>query len=329
MWLDLVVLAILAAAAAVGALRGTVISAVRLAGAAGAYAGAWLGTPLAAPLLAPWLEARLGLSGALVWAAAGLGLFAGLLLAMEGVTAAARALERRARGGAARGRADRLGGAAVSVAAGLVFAVLVGWLAVAVDALRTQTGDVRLPSTERSVVAPRVRAVVRSAAGWALADQGPAGAAAARAVADPADALARVERLVANPHLQGLRDDPVFWEHVEAGRPGRAADRTRFLALAYDGATRRELAALGVVDAEAAASSRAFREAATRAMASLGPRLRALRRDPAMQRLARDPAVRDLVAANDTLGLLRHPDVRRVLARALSSPAAPPRTATR
>jgi uncharacterized membrane protein required for colicin V production len=318
MWLDLAVLAILAAAAMVGLVRGLLVSSVRLVGAVVSYLGAWW----LAPVLAPALEAHSGLSGVLAVVAGGLVAFLALLLAMEVAAAVAKAMDRRRLHGEARSGPDRLGGALVSAVAGFAFAVLVGWLAVTVDALRIHTENAALPGTGGSHFAPLARRVVRSAGEWALAGQGPAGTAVARAASDPAEALARVERLLGNPHLVGLKEDEIFWQQVEAGRHATAITRASFLALAYDGTTRRELADLGLIDERAAASSQAFKEASLDALAAIGPRLRAVREDPALARLSEDPAVQEMVLANDGLGLLRHPDVRGVIARALAGPHA-------
>lgn len=317
MWLDLVALGILAAAMAVGAVRGLLVSSVRFGGALAAYVGAWWLGPAAAPVFEGW-----GLSGVLAVGAASLAVFFGLLVSVEIVAAGVKSLEARHRGGRARSGADRTGGALVGAVAGTAFALLVAWLGITTDALRVQTGNEALPSTEGSHLAPVARRVIRGVGEWVLADRGPAGVAVARAASDPVDTLERVERLVENPHLVGLKDDPGFWQLVEGGRYATAVQRASFLALAYDGTTRRELADLGLIDEEAAGSAQAFREAAVDALAAVGPRLRAVREDPAMARLARDPAVQDMVLANDTLGLLQHPDVRLVIARALAGPAA-------
>jgi len=316
MWLDLAALVIVAVALVVGAVRGLLVSSVHLLGAVAAWLGAWW----LAPVLAPWFEARFGVAGVLAVLAGGLAALLALLLLLECATAVARVVDRRRLAGAPRGRPDRLGGALVAGASGVAFAVLIGWLAVSVDALRTRSESASLPSTEGSRIAPLVRSLVRGAGEWALAGQGPAGVALARAAADPADALARVERLLANPHLVALKEDAIFWRQVEAGRHATAITRASFLALSYDGTTRRELAALGLIDAQAAQSPQAFREAALEALAALGPRLRAVRQDPALARLSEDPAVQQMVLANDGLGLLGHPDVRSVIARALSGP---------
>jgi uncharacterized membrane protein required for colicin V production len=316
MWLDLAALVIVAAALAVGAVRGLLVSGVHLVGAA----AAWLGAFWLAPALAPRIEAAFGFSGVLAVLAGGLAALFALLLLLELATAVARAVDRRRLAGGSRGRADRVGGALVAGVSGFAFALLVGWLAVSVDVLRVRSESTSLPSTEGSRFAPIVRGAVRGAGEWALADRGPAGIALARAAADPAATMARVERLLANPHLVGLKEDAVFWQQVEAGRHATAVTRASFLALAYDGTTRRELAELGLIDERAAESSQAFRESAVDALAALGPRLRAVRQDPALARLSEDPEVQEMVLANDGLGLLRHPDVRSVIARALSGP---------
>ncbi|NNL65250.1 MAG: hypothetical protein HKP30_03305, partial [Myxococcales bacterium] len=155
----------------------------------------------------------------------------------------------------------------------------------------------------------------------------PTGAAVARAASEPAETLVRVQGLLENPHLHDLREDRVFWEHVERGEYERAVSRSSYLALAYDGTTRRHFAELGLIDEAAAGSSAAFRDTSVEALAAIGPRLRAVREDPALARLASDPAIQEMVMSNDTLGLLRHPDVQQVIARALSSPAEAPEAA--
>lgn len=314
MWLDLVALGIAVAAVLVGMVRGALVSGVRLFGALAAYVGAWqLGPPIGS-----WLEGRFAIAGAIAVLAGGLAAFTLLLLAMELLTGAVRGIDRRLRDGAGRTWPDRIGGAAVSLAAGFAFAVLVGWLAFMVDALRLQGGNDALPSTEGSHFAPVARRVVQGVGGWALSDRGPTGVAVARAASDPVETLERVERLLGNPRLVELKQDAVFWREVEAGEIDHALGRASFLALSYDGATRRELAELGLLDEDAASSGRAFRDASAEALAAVGPRLRAVRQDPALTRLAEDPAVRDMVESSDTLGLLRHPDVRQVIARALA-----------
>lgn len=320
MWLDLGVLGILVAAALVGAVRGTLVSGVRLFGAVAAYVGAWRLGPHAGEILGE----RFGLGGTLGLLAGGLAVFAGLLLAMELLAAGVKGIDRRRRDGFPRGGADRLGGAVVSAAAGFAFAILIGWLAVTVDALRLHTGNAALPSTEGSRFAPIARAAVRGVGEFALSGQGPTGAAVARAASEPAETFVRVQGLLENPHLLDLREDRVFWEHVEQGQYERAVSRSSYLALAYDGTTRRNFAELGLIDPAAADSSAAFRDMSVEALAAIGPRLRALREDPALERLASDPAIREMVLANDTLGLLRHPDVQQVIARALSDPSPEP-----
>lgn len=315
MWLDLTVLGILVASAVVGLLRGTLVSSVRLGGALAAYVGSWVLGPQAAPIF----EAR-GLSGMAAVLAGSLAVFFMLLVLVEILAAAAKAFDRRRLGGQPRSAPDRVGGAVVGAVAGAAFAVLVAWLGITVDALRTQTGNEALPSVEDSHFVPVARSVIRGAGTWALSDRGLVGVAVARAAADPAEALSRVERLLTNPHVVELRDDPGFWQLVANGRARSAVERTTFLALAYDGTTRRELADLGLVSEEAATSSRAFRDAAIEALAVVGPRIQAIREDPALARLEADPAVRKMIEANDTLGLLRHPDVRLVIAHALSGP---------
>jgi len=317
MWLDLLALGILLGAALLGLMRGMLVTTIRLAGAVAAYLGSWrLG-----PAAAPFFEAH-GLSGLLAVLAGGLGVFFTLLLSVEIVAALAKLLEARRRRGRPRSAPDRMGGALVGALAGAGFAVLVAWLAITVDALRLQTGNEALPSVEASHFAPVAGGLIRGVGGRVLADRGSAGVALARAVSAPGDTLQGVERLLGNPHLAALRDDRAFWRQVEGGHSRAAVERASFLALAYDGTTRNELAALGLISQDAARSSRAFREASAQALAAVAPHLRAIREDPALDRLAADPAVQEMVRDSDTLGLLRNPDVRLVIAHVLAGPRA-------
>ena len=70
----------------------------------------------------------------------------------------------------------------------------------------------------------------------------------------------------------------------------------------------------------AASEPAAFREAAGHTLHQLGPRLRALRNDPALQELMADPEVQSALQSGDTLALLSHPGFRQLVASVAADP---------
>jgi hypothetical protein len=53
----------------------------------------------------------------------------------------------------------------------------------------------------------------------------------------------------------------------------------------------------------------------------LGPRLRALREDPALNELVEDPEVQLALQSGDTMALVSHPGFRQLVARVAADPA--------
>jgi hypothetical protein len=81
------------------------------------------------------------------------------------------------------------------------------------------------------------------------------------------------------------------------------------------------MAALGLVDPEAAESPGLFRAAVGDVMRELGPRIRVLRNDPELREMIEDPEIVAMIESGDTFGLMNHPRFRRLVTRITSSPA--------
>ncbi|RIK90666.1 MAG: hypothetical protein DCC71_25435, partial [Proteobacteria bacterium] len=173
------------------------------------------------------------------------------------------------------------------------------------------------------------RAAVESGARVALGGDGAGARTAARALTRPAEVMEQLRTLAETPELAALIEDAAFWAYVEADALPAAAAQPSFQRLQWNAERRREIAALGLVHEASAGDPALFALEMRAALAQIGPRLRALREDPDLARLANDPAVAELVARRDVVGLLRHPGLQRVLARALAPPseAAPGRAA--
>ena len=82
-----------------------------------------------------------------------------------------------------------------------------------------------------------------------------------------------------------------------------------------DRAFRSRLATIGVVSAEAAGQSRVFELELAAALTELGPRLSAIRSDPAFAALRDDPALRASLQSGNTLAVLRDPRFRALFSR--------------
>ena len=314
MWLNVVALILLGVFIGIGCLRGALASFFGLAAFVGAYAVSIAAAPaLAARLpLAPNTPAIFGV------ALAGLILFVVVyVLVMVAGTLARRA--QRERAGDGHSLRDRFLGGIFGAVRGVFVVLLVSWLALWLDALPTTGAPAVVPKVEGSLAARATSAVVEASLGAALSGSGTAGPFVARLAARPALAIGDLQQLLANPRFEGLREDASFWSYVEAGSVDTAMGRVSFRDLAHDADLRRELAALGLVPPEAAENEAAFATAAEAALREVGPRLHALREDPALQELMQDPEIAAMVQSGDHLGLLAHPGFRELVSRAASS----------
>lgn len=314
MWIDVVGLIVLLLFAGLGAWRGALATGAGLVSMAVGYAaavfaaGRWGG---------PAAEAA-GLPALAGPPLAGTAAFAVSYLVCGGVTAVLKAWERRRRGELPRGRGDRIAGAVFGGMRGALVVLLLGWVAIWLDAGRQLSAGERfaaMPETSSSVVAKTTGVVVEKAVEAALADRG--GALAGRMAAHPAETVKGMQVLLDDERIQAVQRDRLFWTYVEKGAVQNALNRRSFWNVVNDDELRGTLAELGMIDAAAAEDPGLFRDAAAEMLTELGPRLEGL--DAELQELARDPEIAALVESGDTMGLLGHPAIQRVVAR-VSSP---------
>ena len=317
MWLDVVALLLLGIFIGIGCLRGALASFVGLAALVAGYAAALA----AAPSLGPKIPLGPDLPGIVGVALAGCAVF---LLVYLSIALAGKLAVRahRDRTGGVYSLRDRFLGGVFGAVRGAFLVLLVSWLALWLDALRATGAPAVVPEVTSSAAASATSTVVEASVGAALGGSGPEGAFVARLAARPALAVGELQHVLENPHFEALREDAAFWTYVEAGSIDVATGRVSFLELAGDAQLRGELAALGLVPPEAAESEPAFNAAVSDVLRQVGPRLRALREDPALQELVKDPEVAALLSSGDYLGLLSHQGFRQLVSRVASGSGA-------
>jgi len=312
MILDLVALALLAIFAWRGAVRGALASGLSLLSFVLGNVAAWYVATRYADASADALRMPVLLAAPI----AGTLAFLAVALALGAISWIAR------RRGADRApsAASRVGGAVFGVLRGSVVVLLIGLLAVWVDAMqRSLPGADPTAPADESPLRAATEAAVHAGVELALGDA-PGADVAANALARPAEAMDRFRALAANPDIAALADDHALWSYVEAGAYDAALAQPSFLRLQSDADVRHELASLGVVDRGAAGDPQLFALEVRAALREVEPRLRAIREDPDLARLASDPAIADLLRRHDVVGLLAHPGFQKVLATALASP---------
>lgn len=309
MALDLLALVLLVAFAWRGARRGALATGLSLLAIVAGYGAAWLAATRAGDLVASALEVPVLLGAPLAGTAA----FLAVSLFVGGVSW----LTRRGRDGAL-GIASRVGGACFGMLRGSLVVLLVGLLAVWLDAWQrfSPGGDPAQPAAT-SPLRDATQVAISAGVEAALGDV-PGAALAANALTRPGEAMEQLRALAAKPEIAALGSDPQLWSYVESGAYDAALAQPSFQRVQWNGALRRELAAAGVVDEIAAGDPAVFALEVRSAFAAVGPRLRAVREDPELARLASDPAVAELLERHDVIGLLAHPGFQRVLSRALA-----------
>lgn len=312
MWLDALALVLLAIFAALGARRGALATGLSLAGLVTGYAvailaGRHLGDVAAEAFgVSPLFGAPI--AGTLAFCFVGFDFF---LLSWI--------LRRRSDGVITP--ASRVGGAFFGAARGSLVVLLIGLLALWVDALPQLAS--REPSDEPIADTPLrtvTRAVVQAGVETALGDT-PGADLAARALAQPGAAIEQIRTLAARPEIVALAEDGDFWAYVENDAVQAALEQPSFQKIQWNNALRGELASLGVVDSIAAGDPALFALEMRGALEKIGPRLHQLRNDPDLAKLAADPAVADMVQRRDVVGLLANPRFQQVLSKALTPPA--------
>lgn len=309
MWLNAVAVVVLAACIAAGAWTGALATGLRIATLLLSYAAA----VLLGPRLAPALGAQLGLAGLSATVTACSATFVGAYAVLGIAARFARRLGPRANAG--RSPRDRFLGGCFGALRGVLLALMVSYVAMWFDALRATGAGAVVPEIGDSIAADLTSGVIESAIETAIDTSDPTGRFAARFASRPAVAAAELQGVVDDPKFAGLRGDAEFWNDVEQGHVDMATRRSSFMALARDAQLRQRLAHLGLVPDEAALDAEVFRQSFAQVLDQIGPRLRGLRDDPAMQELLADPAVVEMAQSGDTLGLLLHPKFRALVSR--------------
>ncbi len=316
MTLDLVAFAILGLFVAWGVWRGAVASAtgmvVLLLGYTAAIVAARSGGGALASALGVPAMAGPPLAGTLAF---------GVVAIVGGLLGKAlRAWDKRRLGELPRTGADRMIGGLFGLLRGGLVVLLISWLALWADAGRKLSGGERLagaPDTDSSVVAGAAGSAIEKAVTAAL-DDGEGGAqarVAARMAARPAETLSAVQGLLENDRIRAVQDDRMFWTYVSHGATDNALNRASFWRAMQDETLREQLSELGVISPEAVSDPKVFREAAAVALAELGPVIKDLADDPEIQDLARDPQIIAMLESGDTMGLMTHPEVQRIVSR--------------
>jgi uncharacterized membrane protein required for colicin V production len=316
MWLNAIAALVLAACIAAGAWSGALATGLRIATLVLAYAAA----AIVGPALAPALGARIGLAGFSATVAACSATFVVAYAVLGIASRFARKLGPRENVG--RSPRDRFVGGCFGAVRGFLLALTVVYVAMWFDALRATGAGAVMPEIGDSIAADLTSGVVQTAIESAVDTSEPSGRLAARFAARPAVAAAELQGVIDDPNFAGLRSDARFWNDVQDGNVEAAVQRRSFQAIAYDAQLRQRLAHLGLVPDEAALDPEVFRQSMGQALEEIGPRLRDLRDDPAMQELLADPAVVAMAQQGDTLGLLLHPKFRELVSR-IGAQAAP------
>ena len=318
MIVDLIALGILSAFALIGLLRGGLASGAGLANLAGAYGAA----VVSARHLGPTVSRQLGLPTLAGLAVAGMVAFfvASVFLGVAAV--ALKRWARQRRGDAPRSGLDRGLGGIFGALRGVLVVMLLAWLALWIDAARDNgafSGLEAAPETESSLVARATAAVIETGLESALSDSGRGGKVMAHLAARPSRALRGIQSLLDDPRIRALQSDRFFWTLVENGAFERAMNLRSFQEVLHDEQLRSQFAELGLIPPEAAKDPAAFREAASQALAEVGPRLKSLTSDADFQRLAADPELGAMLQSGDTLGLLKHDGIQKLLTKVSSS----------
>jgi uncharacterized membrane protein required for colicin V production len=309
MWLNALAAVVLAACVAAGAWSGALATGLRIATLVLAYAAA----AFVGPAFAPAVAARTGLAGLSATLAACTATFVVVYVVLGVASRFARRLGRRENVG--RSPRDRFLGGCFGALRGVLLAMTVVYTVMCFDALRATGAGAAVPEIGDSVAADMTSGVVQAAIESAIDTSDPTGRFAARFASRPAVAAAELQGVVDDPSFAQLRGDARFWSDVEDGNVDAALRRRSFVTLAYDAQLRQRLAHLGLVADEAALDPEVFRQSVAQVLVQVGPRLRALRDDPAMQELLADPAVVAMAQNGDTLGLLLHPKFRALVSR--------------
>jgi hypothetical protein len=292
MWLDALVVVLIAFLAGFGARSGARVAGVRLIALPVAYAGGLAAAWAFGPALgreAGWSDT----AGALVAGTIG----------VLGVQLVLSLLIRALRTDYTPPPASQALGAVFGALRGALFALPLLWLAGLAD-----LSGARLPALGGDVLGAGAR--------LATDDDTAGGRFAVGFASRPAATLEALQQVVQDPRVIALQRDAQFWHDVERGAVPAALARPSARALARDKRFRAQAAAVGAVSPEAAKDPRLFQTELALALAELGPRLRAVKEDPALSELLDDPDVRASLESGNTLALLTDPRFRALVSRA-------------
>jgi uncharacterized membrane protein required for colicin V production len=318
MILDLAALLILALFALMGAVRGGVASVAGLVTLVLSYGAA----VFAAQNLGDPVSTQLGVSPFVGPIIAGTAVFLSTAIVVSVLgSLVRRALDAR-RGDEPMGGASRCVGATFGLVRGAFVVLLLGWLAIWIDAARETgsfTGLASAPKIEESALVKATEVVVTSAVTAAMDDGGPGSQVVARFASKPGQSVRSIQAVLASPKIEALQQDRFFWTLIVNGSFDRAINRKSFREIVDSEELRAHFASLGVISPEAGNSRDAFKRELGGVLAEVGPRVRDLADDPELQKLARDPQITALLEQGDALGLMRHEGIQRLAAR-VSSP---------
>ncbi len=219
MWLDALALLILGFFIGRGAFRGGLATGLGLLILVASYGAALL----VAPRLGPGLAREFGISSLLGVPLAGTIAFSVVYVGAGIVAALFKRLHLSRRND--RSARDRIFGGLLGALRGGLVVLLVSWLAIWVDALRSTGVVASLPEVRSSVAAKLTETAVESGVRAALSDAGPTGRLAASVAARPGQAIVGLQRVLDSQSLGALREDRVFWAHVEQGSIDAAMNR--------------------------------------------------------------------------------------------------------
>jgi Colicin V production protein len=303
MWLDAGVLVLILLLAWRGSRTGATAAGLQLASLPIAYAAALL----CAWAFGPALARELGWSDAIGGAvAATIGLFGVQGLRWLG----ARALRRHDETPPPTSQAL---GAVFGALRGALYALPILWLAGLAEGARVAGIRPELPDLSMAQL-PALGGQVIGAGAEALLDEKEAsGRLTVHLASRPAETVVGVQQVLHDSRVTDLQRDAGFWEDVERGAVSAALARPPARALIADRAFRARLAGIGAVSPEAGRDAGAFEVELALALAEVGPKLEAVRADPALASLLEDPAVRIRLQRGETLSLVNDPRFRSLM----------------
>jgi hypothetical protein len=306
MWLDALILVGIALLAWSGARAGAGVAGIRLASLPLAYGGAigaaWAFGPALARELA-WPELGAALAAGTV----------GLLLVQVLLSGVTRALRR---GAEAPPPTSQALGAVFGALRGVLFALPILWLAGLAEGARMAGVRPDLPDLSGAQLPALGSGVLGAGAQGVVDEKSPSGRFMLGLVSRPAETLESLQQVLQDPRVTGLQRDESFWYDVERGAVTAALARPAARQLVNDRAFRARLGKVGAVSPDAARDAHLFQVELAVALAELGPRLEAVRNDPAFASLAEDPAVLASLQQGNTLTLLSDARFRALVARA-------------